>query len=168
MGRLLFFFLPVFFLTAVLQAEEDPGNWYLISEAELRSIERYRETSEAEKQNWLSQAQTLRAKAASSEARSERLERESAGLNRQLRTAREAQGKSEQLYEQSETEKLTLLSSKNGEIAGLKDEVAAERLRAEKYKGEGRTRLVMVIALAGAWGLYLAYKVCRGLRVIPG
>jgi hypothetical protein len=80
-------------------------------------------------------------------------------LNRQLSTAREQNRTLQQLYEQSEAEKLTLLSSKNGEIAELEKNLGAERLRAEKYKGAGESRLYIIIALGGAWVLYIAYRV---------
>jgi hypothetical protein len=162
-GGLLFFALLAF-LPAALPGQEEVGSWYMISEGELRSIERYKEQSEAERRNWLLQAQTLKTKAANSAARSANLERESASLNRQLSAAREAQRKSDQLYERSEAERLTLLSSKNGEIAALKEERETERLRAEKYKGQAWARLIIIIALGLGIGGVIVIRV---LRIIP-
>jgi hypothetical protein len=161
---LLFFAL---FLSAVLPAQDTVAPWYLISELELRNIEQYKETSEAEKQNWLSQVQTLKTKAENSEARSAKLAAESETLNRQLSTARETQRKSEQLYEQSEAERLTLLSSKNGEIAGLKEELTAEQLRAEKYKGTALRRLIIIMALASLIIGYFVIQILRFFQIIP-
>jgi hypothetical protein len=144
----------------VLHSQEDPGPWYLISETELRSIEQYKEKSETERRNWLSRVNGLQDLA-------NRSENEWANLNRQLSTAREAQRKSEQLYEQSEAERLTLLSSKNGEIAALKEILATEQLRAEKYKGQGLSRLIIIISLALVIIGYIAIRVLRFLRIIP-
>jgi chromosome segregation ATPase len=144
----------------VLHSQEDPGPWYLISEAELQNIEQYKEKSEAERQNWLSQVSGLQDLA-------NRSQNESANLNRQLSTAREAQRKSEQLYEQSEAERLTLLSLKNGEISDLKDTLAAEQLRAEKYKGQGRGWLIISIVLALVIIGSIVIRVLRFLRIIP-
>jgi ABC-type phosphate transport system auxiliary subunit len=131
----------------VLPGQEQPDPWYLISEQELQSIERYREKSEAERQSWLSQVQTLRTKA-------ETLQTESASLNKQLSTAREAQRKSEQLYEQSEAEWLTQISLKNGENAELKQEVAT-------YKGKAEQRLLVIVELVGVIIGYIALRVLR-------
>lgn len=147
-------------VVGVLRGQEQSGPWYLISEQELRSIEQYREQSEAERQSWLLQARALRTKAENSEARSVRLEMESVNLNQQLSTARAQNKTLQQSYEQSETEKLTLLSLKNGEIAGLKQE-------AEHYKSKAALRNVIIISLLGALAGYLAFRVLRFLRIIP-
>jgi hypothetical protein len=162
-----FFVLLVLLLPDVLPAQDTEETWYLISEQELQSIEQYKETSEAEKQTWLLQVQNLRTKAENSEARSVKLEAESENLNRQLSTAREAQRKSEQLYEQSENEKLTLLSSKNGEIAGLKEKLAAEKIQAEKYKGLSLEYLIIIMAMALVIIGYFVIRLLRLFRIIP-
>jgi hypothetical protein len=132
--------------------------WYLISEGELRSIETYRERSEAERRGWLSQASELTVLVG-------RLRSESGSLNAQLSTAREAQRRLERLYEQSEVEKLTLLSLKNGEIENLKGDLAAEKVQTTRYKGQAAGRLFLVIALSGAWVVLVAFKVYRFFRV---
>jgi hypothetical protein len=133
--------------------------WYLISEGELRSIEAYRERSEAERQSWLLQASELRGLAG-------RLRTESESLNVQLRVAREAQRRSEQLYERSEEEKLMLLSSKRGEIEGLKAGLAEEKVRTARYRGQALAELILVVVLAGAWAVLLGYKVYRFFRPV--
>jgi hypothetical protein len=131
---LCFLFASLFTCFAgVLQAEE-PDRWYLISEAELRSIEQYRENSEREKQNWLLQARELR--------------RGSADLNVQLAQARERNMKLEQSFNELEADRLTLLSLKNGEIAALKQEAADNAMEAEKWKGKNAKMLAVIIALA--------------------
>jgi len=124
---------------AVLQGEQ----WYLITETELQSIERYRQTSEQEKRSWLLQVQGLKL--------------ESTSLNSQLETARAQNRKLEQSFNEYDKDQLTQLSLKNGEIAGLKQE-------REKYKGTAKTRLVAIIALAGSWILFIAYKIYRKFR----
>jgi hypothetical protein len=159
-GRFLLFFLPVFFLAGVLPGQEARGNWYLITEAELRSIEQYRESCEGERRNWLLQVNELKDLAGSSQ-------RESASLNRQLRTAREGQRELEKSFDKYAEGRLTAISLKNGEIAGLRGELADKTREAEKHKGEGKARLIMTIALGGAWVLYIGYRVLRFLKIIP-
>ena len=139
-------------ITGALRGEE-PGPWYLISEAELRSIEQYRETSERERQTWLLQVRELRTQAG-------RLEADSASLNRQLAQAREAQRKLEQSYSGLETEWLNRLSSLNGELAD-------KALEAERHKRAAGERLIAAIALAGAWLVFLGIKAARSFRLIP-
>jgi hypothetical protein len=134
-----------------LRAEE-PGRWYLISETELRSIEQYRERSETEKRGWLLQARELK--------------RDSENLNAQLAQARERERRLEQSFNKYETDQLTLVSLKNGEIADLKKEKADKTLEAEKYKGLAFSRLIIIIAGAVIITLFIAFKVCRFLRLI--
>ena len=149
-----FFFISVVFLfclSAVLRAEEQEL-WYLISETELRSIEQYRERSEKEKRSWLLQVRELK--------------RDSASLNDQLVGAREQNRKLEQSYEKSKSEWLTRLSLKNGEIEGLKQQLADKALETEKYKGQALSRLIIIIAGGTIVALYIAFRVCRFLRLI--
>jgi 23S rRNA pseudoU1915 N3-methylase RlmH len=124
------------YVWGVLQAEEQ---WYLITGPELRSIGRYRETSIQEKQSLLSLVNELR-------GLESRRKTESENLNRQLSAARENQKKSEQLFNEYEAAQLTLLSSKNGEIAGLQESLAAEKLRLQKSRN-------LNIILGGILGL---------------
>jgi hypothetical protein len=151
------------FVTGVLRAGE-PGPWYLISEEELQSIELYRKNSEAEKQNWLLQVNTLKTKAANSEARSSKLEQESAILNSQLSEAREANRVLTESFNRYEAGQLILASLKNGEIAGLKQTVADRTLEASTYKGTSRRRLVIIVALAGAWAIFIVFKIYRSFQ----
>jgi hypothetical protein len=59
------------------------------------------------------------------------------------------------IIQQIRADQLILVSSKNGEIAGLKEEKAETTLEAEKYKGAFRSRLFIIIALyAGFSGSY--------------
>jgi hypothetical protein len=51
--------------------------------------------------------------------------------------------------------------------AALESELATKTLEAEEYKGRGNSRLVIIIALAGSWALYIAYRVCKFLKIIP-
>ena len=150
----------------VLRAEE-PDRWYLILEPELRSIETYRKTSETEKQTLLLQVKELKTIAGNSEARSARLEAESVNLNRQLAQAREDQRRSAQSFNGLETEWLNRLSLKNGEIAGLKQETADQRLKTERYKGKSMIWQIVAIALGTAWLLFIGFKVLRLLKIIP-
>jgi hypothetical protein len=139
---------------------EEPGPWYLISEAELRSIEAYRETSEAERQSWLLQARELRTRAGNSETRSAKLEAASADLNRQLARAREDQRRLEQSYSGLEAAWSAKLSSLNGELA-------AKALEAERHKRAAGERLAVIIILAGSWLVFLGLKAARFFRLIP-
>jgi hypothetical protein len=89
--------------------------WYLIQESELRSIEEYRKNSEAEKLTWLSQVQTLRAKAGN-------LEAESVSLNNQLWNQRERNQKLTRLFNEYEQDQSLLMSRKDTLIIELEAE----------------------------------------------
>jgi hypothetical protein len=162
-GKLLVVLLLCFSLAA-LPSQEAPRNWYLISEPELQSIEQYREKSEAERQIWLSQVNELKDLAGKSQT-------ESANLNRQLSTAREAQKKLEKLFDKYAEGHLTTISLKNGEIAGLRAELADKTIEAEKYKVQGTARFIVIIALIAVLVLCIALcitiRVLRALKIIP-
>lgn len=189
-NRLFFIIVLVFCalscVVGVLRAEEQ-GRWYLISEAELTIIERYKATSEAEKQSWLSQAASLNQKLRNSEAKSagheltvkhlnqklQNSEAKSAGheltvknLNGQLAVQRETNRKLEQSFGALEAGWSRRLSLKNGEIIGLQQTVSDRTMEAEKYKGTSRIRLVVVFVLAGSWIVFIAFKVCRFFKLI--
>jgi len=108
------------FYSQDVPAQENPQRWFLISESELRSIEQYKQNSEMEKQSWLSQVRSL-------SLRAERSERDSMSLNSQLSRAREQNRSLEKSFYEYEQGKLILLSSKNGEIETLKQELADEK-----------------------------------------
>jgi predicted RNase H-like nuclease (RuvC/YqgF family) len=144
-------------VAGVLRGEE-PGQWYLISEAELQSIEEYRNKSETEKQTWLLQVQRLKAQADS-------LREESRALNNQLSQARDRNRELQRSFKGYEAGQLSLISLKNGEIADLKQEKADKTLETEKYRGIARSRLVIIIALGAATVRYIAFKVCRFFRL---
>jgi hypothetical protein len=159
--RFLFYlFLALLFASAAgaLRGGE-PGPWYLISEAELRSIEEYKTKSEAEKQTWLLQARGLKAQADS-------LRQDSRTLNDQLAQARELNRGLQRSFNEYETEQLTAISMKNGEIAGLKQTVMEKTLETEKHKGAAQSRLIIIAALAGLWIVFIAFKVRRFFRII--
>jgi hypothetical protein len=149
----LYLLLAWLFVSVVgaLRAEE-PGPWYLISETELRSIEQYKETSEAEKRSWLSQVQGLK--------------QDSANLNNQLAEARAQNRKLVTLFNEYAQDQLIHTSLKNGEIANLKQTVAEQTLETEKYKGIAWNRLFIIIALGAAWIIFIAFKVSRFFKII--
>jgi hypothetical protein len=159
--------LPLFLLFVSAEAvpqtkEAGPAAYmpiHLISEAELRSIEEYLAISEREKQSWLLRVSELR-------IRSEKSEADSKLLNSQLSTARERNRMLQRSFNEYETESLTAISTKNGEIADLKQAVADKTLEAEKYKGKALLRLVIIISLLAAMAGYTAFRVCRFFRFI--
>jgi len=134
-------------------------SWYLISETELSSIERYAEKSEAEKRSWLSQAQKLK-------TQSENSLKESETLNVQLADQRKLNLKLEQSFNESEREWLKTLSSKNGEINELKLKAAEKTLETAKYKGKADQRLIIIIALAAAIVGYVVIRILRFFKII--
>jgi hypothetical protein len=92
------------------------------------------------------------------------LRQESKILNSQLAVQREQTRILQQSFNEYEAGQLTLISLKNGEIAGLKQEAADKALETAAYKRSARNRLVVIIALAGAWIVLLVFKVCRFVR----
>jgi hypothetical protein len=131
---------------------------YLITEGELLSIEEYREKSEAEKQSWLLQVSALR-------NRAERSEADSKLLNNQLSIVRELNRILEKSFNEYEAESSIAISMKNGEIADLKQVITETVLEAESHKGIARRRLIIIIGLAGAWVIYIVFKLCRFFRI---
>jgi septal ring factor EnvC (AmiA/AmiB activator) len=120
-------FLFALLLCSAWAAAQAGDQWYLITEPELQNLEKTWKTFEAEKQGWLLQAQTLNKRAAN-------LEAESASLNSQLRNQQERNQKLTLSFNEYEDARLTQLSLKNGEIAGLKESVAAEKLKLQKSR----------------------------------
>jgi predicted nuclease with TOPRIM domain len=164
-----FLYLLLAFLFAsvvgVLRAGEPDMPIYLISETELQTIGEYKRNSEAEKQTWLLQVQILKAQADSLSTQAMNLRKESETLNGQLRNQREQNRMLQQSFNEYETENLTTISMKNGEIADLKQTTADKTLEAAAYKGISRNRLIIIIALAGSWIVFIAFKVCRFFRL---
>jgi hypothetical protein len=161
-----FAYLPLFLFfvsaAAAPQAKEaGPAAYmpmYLISEAELQSIETHLGKSETEKRIWLSQVSELRIRAG-------KLEADSMLLNSQLSAVRERNRTLEQSFNELEADWLTRLSLKNGEIADLKQMVADKTLEAAADKGTARNRLIVIIGLAGTWIIFIAFKICRFFRL---
>jgi hypothetical protein len=110
------------------------NQWYLITEPELRSIEEYKKTSEAEKQTWLLQVQGLRTRAGN-------LEAESMSLNGQLRNQRELNQKLTLSFNEYEGDQSRLMSQKDTQIIRL--EVENER------KDTVIFRLIIAVILLG-------------------
>jgi hypothetical protein len=163
--------VSLFPAAAALRGEE-ADRWYLIAEAELRSIEQYREQSETERLDWLSQAHVLRIQAETSKQEADGLRKlsadlrtESASLNAQLAREREANRTLEQSFNEYEAGQSALISSRNGEIAELQAELAARTLESEQHKSTGRQRLIIIAVLAGAWVLFIALKICRAVKL---
>jgi hypothetical protein len=85
------------------------------------------------------------------------LKREAVSLNEQLAVERERYGRLEQSfnrYEERQSER----------VSKLTNEAAAERLAKERYRGESNARLIVIIALAGAWVIVIGYKAYRLFR----
>jgi hypothetical protein len=152
-------------VVGVLRGEELSQS-YLISDAELQSIERYKNSREAERQTWLSQANALNQRLRNSEQKSAAHEQTVSSLNSQLAEQREVNRNLITSFNKYEAGQLILISSKNGEIARLEEEKAETTLEAEKHKGASRSRLIIIIALAGTWIVFIAFKVCRFFRII--
>jgi hypothetical protein len=85
------------------------------------------------------------------------LQKDSGNLNRLLLQERERNLKLTQSFNGYEVARLTVISLKNGDIAGLK-------LEAERYKGQARSRLVVIAAPGAAWVIFVAFKVRRFFR----
>ncbi|MDR2096025.1 MAG: hypothetical protein LBP76_10990 [Treponema sp.] len=131
----------------------------MILESELQNLEKTWKTSEVEKQSWLLQVRALK-------TRAENLESESASLNAQLRGQRETNRKLALSFNEYEAAQLTLVSSKNGEIAGLKETLGEERLRLQKSRNLNIILggiLGMAAVLAGVF-LYVKIRT-GGLRL---
>jgi hypothetical protein len=126
---------PLLFLCFVLSAPcvaiaAEADQWYLITESELQSIEAYKRTSEQEKQDWLLQVQSLRARAGN-------LQNESASLNRQLQDQRERNRKLTLLFNEYEAGQSLLISQKDTQIRKLQTENNAK----------SRTAIALTVAL---------------------
>jgi hypothetical protein len=123
-----------------------PQGWFLITEAELQSIEAYKKRSEQEKRNWLSQAQGLKA--------------ESESLNRQLADQRERNRRLTLSFNEYEAVQSRIISQKNTQIIKLETE--------NKGKGKTIARLITAVAVLGlTWLAYIIFKVCRFFKIIP-
>jgi hypothetical protein len=149
---LAFFLTPSFIFSQDAPQTGEPGPWYLISETELRNIEKSLGRLEADRRGWELQARGLKS--------------EAGNLNNQLAEERRRYRALEQSFNKYEIGQLTLISLKNGEIAGLKQGAAEAKLEAMKYKGASGVRLIIIIALSGSWVLFIAYKALRFLRII--
>jgi hypothetical protein len=146
-------FLSAFLLFSVWGVVHPEEQWFLITEPELQGIEDYKRKSEAERRNWLSQVQSLKERLGS-------LETESASLNSQLANQRELNQKLTRSFNGYEGEKSAQLSLRDGEIAEL-------RVRNKAIAGQRNAAVIAAAALALAWLGFIAFKVCRFLKIIP-
>jgi hypothetical protein len=67
----------------------------------------------------------------------------------------------EQSFNEYEAENLTLISSKNGEIADLKQAIAGKALEAAKWKGKAAVLLAVLIASAAAIAAIIVIRIKR-------
>jgi DNA repair exonuclease SbcCD ATPase subunit len=127
----------------------------LITEPELQTIEQYRETSGRERRSLLLQVSELRALESRRKAESET-------LRRRLSQAREDQRRLEQSFNEYEAAQLTLLSSKNGEISGLKESLAGEKLKLQKARSLNLIMGGLLAMAAVLLAVYLYVKIRTG------
>jgi hypothetical protein len=146
-------------VVGVLHGQEQES-WYLISETELLSIEGYKKSIEQERQTWLLQVSGLRTRAEKSEA-------DSKNLNSQLSNQRQITRSLTESFNKYEQDQLTLISSKNGEIAGKDQEIGELKTEVAKEKGQKRLYLVAIISVAVLVLGYVAIRICSFLRIIP-
>jgi hypothetical protein len=81
-------------------------------------------------------------------------------LNQQLADEREASSRLGAIFNEREEAWQQALSNREAENAALIAENKA-------LKGQSVARLTITITLAAAWVLFIAYKVCRFLKIIP-
>jgi hypothetical protein len=96
------------------------------------------------------------------------LQADSENLNRQLAAEREksaALAQSFSTYEQDQSRRASLMS---GEIADLKENLAAEKLTSAKYKSRWLLLLAVVIALGVLSALCIAFRLAKVFRILPG
>jgi predicted RNase H-like nuclease (RuvC/YqgF family) len=142
--RGLIILLIVFLCCSLLGVVHPEEQWYLILEGELQSIERYKSTREAERQTWLSQVNALKV--------------ESVNLNRQLSEQREVNKQLTRSFNEYEIGQLTLLSSKNGQIAGLNQQMMEKQVAIERYKRKSAILLVIIAVLGFGIGGYVVFR----------
>jgi hypothetical protein len=85
-------------------------------------------------------------------------------LNCQLSDQRELNRGLRKSFNEYEAGQLTLISLKNGEIAGLKQEAADRTLEAERYRGKSVLYLAIIVALLIAVAGYTAFRLRRFFR----
>jgi chromosome segregation ATPase len=151
-AKLYFIWFLLIWLCLSAPAVQGEEQYYLISETELRSIETSLGRLETDRQSWESQARGLR--------------NEAGNLNNQLAGERRQYRILEQSFNRYETDQLTQISLKNGEIAELKQEKAQETQKKEEYKGKYRTWMIISIALSAAWVIFIVFKIYQKFRVL--
>jgi hypothetical protein len=81
-------------------------------------------------------------------------------LNIMLAGERETTRRQEELFDKREEEWQRVASERDAENAALK-------VDNKKIAGQRNVVLVIAISLAAAWAVFIAYKVCRFLKIIP-
>jgi hypothetical protein len=140
----------------VLHGEE----WYLVPESEVRSLESIKASWEADRLSWLSRVQRLQTESSELRVISE-------SLNDQLTAERQTTKNLTASFDAYEADQSRRMSRKDTELAAVNRELAEQRLATEKYRGKSGARLIVIIALAAAWVLYIALRILRFLRIIP-
>jgi septal ring factor EnvC (AmiA/AmiB activator) len=134
---------------AVLPAEEQ----YRITEYQLQSIEQSITELENNRRNWESQAHNLNRNLGLSEKRAET-------LNNQLREERNRYSELQLSFNKYEASQLKLQAEKDREIADL-------RVSNKGVKGRLTSAVIVASFLGLAWIGYIAFRVCRFLKIIP-
>jgi hypothetical protein len=152
-GRFRVGLFAAWLLCCVAGAAPGQEAWHLITEGELRSIEEYKRSCEAEKLNWLLQVSELRALA-------DRLLSESESLNAQLKEQRELNRKLTLSFDEYERDQSRLLSQKDTRISGLETE--------NRRKDAAIARLIIAVSALGIIiAADIAIKIYRMFRLSP-
>lgn len=128
--------------------------WYQVSETELKKLEAISQSSETDRQNWLSQAGELKDKVQS-------LLQGSKTLNSQLAAEREATKNLRISFEQSAGEQLLRASSYETEITVLKDAKAKIENDVLKVKNQRNVLFFILITLFGGISVAMYLKIRR-------
>jgi uncharacterized protein (DUF3084 family) len=154
--KLFLFLLLQLYAVPAPQAEQ----WYLISETEVQNIEEYRKNTEAEKQDWLSQASELKTQAARLNERAVNLRAESENSNQLLRQERETNQKLRISFNEYEAATFQTISQRDTRISALEAEN-------EKLAGQRNTLLAVVVTAVSVIVLFVAFKVFRFFKALP-
>jgi septal ring factor EnvC (AmiA/AmiB activator) len=124
---LLFSFLPVFLLFCAVPAARTEERQYRITESQLSTIEQLIQQLKTDRRNWESQAHSLNQSLGQSEKRA-------GTLNSQLRKERSRYSELQLSFNRYEADQLMIQAEKDREIAGLREQSAAEKLKLQKSR----------------------------------
>lgn len=125
--------------------------WFQISGTELARLETISQNWETDRQSLLSQVSGLKQTA-------DRLQLDSKALNDQLKAERNTRQTLQKSFEQSETDRLSLLSKFETTISALKDDVAKQKINA--LKAQNQRNLLFFISI-GATGVIVLSVLSR-------